>query len=219
MAGKGIFGRLRGLLSRGNKDQAPDITQGPSEADASLSSAAEEPQETPKIDLLLEALERQTALFERLFKELQRFSSANESLAGVARSMASADASTGRSMAELAERNEELGGELRSLVAASGRQVDLLQQIQADLTTPRQAEADMASALTRLSQSLETLNRSNSAHVELMEQIRDRLVGANEELDEIISRQGKRLTWLLLGVIVMLAALAAVIAIRGVFTW
>ena len=172
------------------------------------------PVDGAKLDQLLEALQRQTARIDALLQQA-RASAAR----GGDRIVAGIEPIPGggpveNSLKDLAQRSEEMAHELQSLVENSERQIDLLQKIQIDLAASTGDEGEKASAISRLSTAIEGLSRNAAAHAELMEQVRDRLAGANNELADAVASQGRRVAWLLVVVILFVAALAVMTAMR-----
>jgi len=114
------------------------------------------------------------------------------------------------------ERNAGLARQLQTIADAGGRQTELLEAVVSALADADQKDSQTARSISQLAEALDNANRSNAAHVEVIEQIRDRLLSANDEFDEIMRRHSRRTTWLLAGVLAMLAVVAAAIAVHGV---
>ena len=101
---------------------------------------------------------------------------------------------------------------LEEMNSKGEKQLDLLVEIQAALSSGQEDDTRAASCMNKLSEAIENSNRGNYAHVELMEQIRDRLAGSRDEAIEGWTRSARRLERLLWAMIALLAVLIAAVA-------
>lgn len=111
--------------------------------------------------------------------------------------------------------NEDLVRAVQDLAAESLKHTRLLEEVHAALAAKSDEEAKAAGTLARLGEQLENMNRSNAAHVEVMEQIRDRWANAKDNVADELIRQGRKAFGMLAAIIVLLAALVAVAVLRG----
>ena len=216
MAGRGLLGRLGGWLAGRKKDPLTEAAaeqidrQTGRQENPSGPAATEAPPQKSQLELLHEAVERHTGLIETALGELKRLSSAQEGLIQAVRSATGPDAPAGKSIAEVLERNEQLASELHELLTVSERQYELLQRMQVGMEAMREGELKAAATSGRVAEALDNLSRSNASQVELMEQVRDRLAGGDEELGDLIARQGRRMGQLLWVILAGLAVLVMV---------
>ena len=110
---------------------------------------------------------------------------------------------------QIAESNQELNETLQEVVSETQKQAQLLEGIREAACQRHQAEAHTAVALKAVSEALENLDRSNAAHIEVIEQMRDHWAAANEDIAGPIVRQGRMIRQFLIAVVVLLGVLAA----------
>lgn len=122
-----------------------------------------------------------------------------------------------QSLKRVGEKDHEIASALQDITSESQKQTDALRGIQTLLADSEKKESHLEAILRRLVEVMESSARANATHVELIEQVRDRLTGTNDELTSMISRHQKRLTWLLGAFIGLLTVFAGALAIRGFF--
>ena len=128
-----------------------------------------------------------------------------------------APADLAQTFKRVGEKDHEIASALQDITSESQKQTDALHGIQTLLSDSEKKESHLETILHRLIEVMENSARANVTHVELIEQVRDRLTGTNDELTDMIARHQKRLTWLLSAFVALLAALAGSLAIRGFF--
>ncbi len=113
----------------------------------------------------------------------------------------------------LEEHDEEHGESLHAAVEELQRQTEMLRNVQSELAAGKETREQTTQAISQLSGAIENINRTNTSHVELIEQIRDHLSVANEGVNERLERFQSRLTTLLIAILAGLGAIfLAVIA-------
>ncbi len=117
-------------------------------------------------------------------------------------------------LSRMSDPREELIQTLDDLASDSRRQSDILGEIQRALAEGNESDLRTASALSRLNESLDNLDHSNAAHVEIMEQMRDRWANAKDETADEMLRHGRNLSKLVLLAVALLAVLTFVEIIR-----
>ena len=95
------------------------------------------------------------------------------------------------------------------------RQAQTLERIFDELTRRPDIDTRIASSINSLSESMTNVSRGNQAHVELIEQLRDRLASSRDDTLEQLTSHARRLEKLLIAIIAMLALVivAAIISI------
>lgn len=117
-------------------------------------------------------------------------------------------------LSRMSDPREELIQTLDDLASDSRRQSDILGEIQRALAEGNESDIRTAAALTRLNESLDNLDHSNAAHVEIMEQMRDRWASDKDETTDEMLRHGRNLTKLLLVGVALLGVLTFVELVR-----
>lgn len=121
-------------------------------------------------------------------------------------------------LAALLDNQQQLIGSLQTVETESRRQSQAMEEISELLNSDRRQTDETAKAISRLAEAVENFNRSSASHIELIEQIRDRLAGTNDHLERIMTRHARRFTWLAIATFLMLAALAVVIYAHGLMS-
>jgi len=201
----------RGLWPKRGEEHADEpATERPAEGASPLAEQAQ-PSKDP-LALLAEAIEHQHRQAEALSRRLAELTGGIERLLEAQQSQAGIIGAMQEVPHRLTADSEELSGAMRDLAAEGQRQTELLHNIHASLASFSQADPQVAAALRRLADVLENVEKSNAAHVHLLEQIRDRLAGANPELNAALLKQGRQVSRATGWLIVLAAAIAALLA-------
>lgn len=150
---------------------------------------------------------------------MERLSHLPESLsrlAGALQSQAQLNERMQSALTTLAGPNQELLQSLHDLAMEGQKQTDLLEALRSDLDQRHESDVQMAGAISSLSQSLESFNRSNAAHIEIMEQMRDRWANAKDDIAQQLVRQGRKMAGLLIAILLVLAVGVAAVVFRAV---
>lgn len=182
----------------------------PSQAPAQPAPEAVRRPEVPtaeKIDLLLDALARQQKQVDAVLEQLPAC------VAAARRPAEQVPDGLREVIKRIGERDQEIASVLQEIVSEAVKQTDALRAIQASLAEEKPDDSGAADAMNRLAGVMEAYGKSQAAQVELMEQMRDRLGGANKELVELARGSERRFARLLYAAIALLGAiLVAVIA-------
>jgi len=114
-------------------------------------------------------------------------------------------------LAALLNNQQQLIGSLQTVETESRRQSQAMEEINELLNSDKRQTDETGKAISRLAEAMENFNRSSASHIELIEQIRDRMAGTNDHLERIMTRHARRFTWLAIATFIMLAVLAVVI--------
>lgn len=173
------------------------------------------PKDHPKLDRLLAALERQTAQIDALLQQVRISAARGGERPGADIMPIPSGGPMEDALKSVAQRSEEMAHELQSLVENSERQIDLLQKMQIDLASAAGIEGEKSGAMSRMSGAIENLSRNIAAQAGMLDQVRDRLAGANTDLAKAVASQGRRLAWLMVVAILLVAALAVMAAMSA----
>lgn len=156
-------------------------------------------------------------LLEAMQKQQQQVDTLLRQLAAPKASPLAAPADLTQTLKRVGEKDHEIASALQDITSESQKQTDALRGIQTLLAEGDKKESHLEAILHRLTGVMENSARANATHVELIEQVRDRLTGTNDELTDMIARHQKRLTWLLGAFVGLLTVLAGALAVRGFF--
>jgi len=117
-------------------------------------------------------------------------------------------------LTSLAEPNQDLVHALEGLSSEGQRQTDLLQTLVGRLEEARQRDAQSADAVARLPELLESLRLSNTAVVEMMEQIRDRWASTKDDLAKEMVRQGRKTIPLVIAILAVVGVQTLLLIVR-----
>jgi chromosome segregation ATPase len=108
---------------------------------------------------------------------------------------------------------DEILESMRDLATEAKNQTDCLQGIQQSMHTAEQTQQKVIASLAQLNEATETNNRATASQAELMEQVRDHLSNANNELREQVEAHTNQLKKLgIIGAIILVVGMAAMIA-------
>lgn len=107
--------------------------------------------------------------------------------------------------------DEEILESMRDLATEAKNQTDCLNGIQQSMHTSEQTQQKVIQSLAQLNEATETNNRATASQAELMEQVRDHLSNANDELRDQVEAHTNQLKKL--GIVVMAVLLAGMLAI------
>ncbi|MFP4435306.1 MAG: hypothetical protein ACOCWV_06050, partial [Planctomycetota bacterium] len=107
--------------------------------------------------------------------------------------------------------DDEILETMRDLATEAKNQTDCLNGIQQSMHTSEQTQQKVIQSLAQLNEATETNNRATAAQAELMEQVRDHLSNANDELRDQVEAHTNQLKKL--GIVVMAVLLAGMLAI------
>ncbi len=113
-------------------------------------------------------------------------------------------------LSRMSDPREELIQTLDDLASDSRRQSDLLTEIHRSLAERNESDLRTSSAITRLNDSMDSINSSNAAHVQIMEEMRDRFANAKDETAEEMLRLSRRTANFTLGAVILLLVIAIV---------
>lgn len=192
MPNNSFFARLASYLKprSGNK---------PGEASSSKAAPSPNPPVVVELPVLLQSA-------------LVRMQQLPDSIASLREAVLKGVSQTERLQASMRQDEDRLVPLLEEMNSKGEKQLDLLVEIQAALSSGQEDDTRAASCMNKLSEAIENSNRGNYAHVELMEQIRDRLAGSRDEAIEGWTRSARRLERLLWAMIALLAVLIAAVA-------
>ena len=160
-----------------------------------------------QVEKLLEGLQKQQQQIDTLLRQASAPKAAPQG----------APVELAQTLKRVGEKDHEIASALQDITSESQKQTDALRGIQTLLSDGEKKDSHLEAILKRLIEVMENSARANATHVELIEQVRDRLAGTNDELTDMIARHQKRLTWLLGAFVGLLAVLAAAMAVRGFF--
>ncbi|NLW88044.1 MAG: hypothetical protein GXY38_14370 [Planctomycetes bacterium] len=171
----------------------------PGEASSSKAASSPNPPVVVELPVLLQSA-------------LVRMQQLPDSIASLREAVLKGVSQTERLQASMRQDEDRLVPLLEEMNSKGEKQLDLLVEIQAALSSGQEDDTRAASCMNKLSEAIENSNRGNYAHVELMEQIRDRLAGSRDEAIEGWTRSARRLERLLWAMIALLAVLIAAVA-------
>ena len=118
-------------------------------------------------------------------------------------------------LADMATKNEQFLEAVEKIPAEAGRQTDLLEEINEQLTVTADAEDNMASGFKKFNEILARLNQNTISHTDSIMQMSKTFSTSEKFLKYVISRQNKQFIWVFavsLGVcLVAIAALTGII--------
>lgn len=216
---KGIFKRALAALSRPAAAAPP-----PTEPEAQVSFKACTPPEEPAIPLEAPDVPAEPAaapppaasyaLGDQTAEKLARLPDALDGLAAALTSGAEFQAKLEALLSRMSDPREELIQTLDDLASDSRRQSDLLTEIHRSLAERNESDLRTSSAITRLDDALDSINHSNAAHVQIMEEMRDRFASAKDETSAEILHATRRTAVLTLAAVVLLAVIALAEVVR-----
>ncbi len=107
--------------------------------------------------------------------------------------------------------DDEILESMRDLATEAKNQTDCLNGIQQSMHTAEQTQQKVIQSLAQLNEATETNNRATASQAELMEQVRDHLSSANDELRDQVEAHTNQLKKL--GIVVMAVLIAGMLAI------
>ncbi len=168
-------------------------------------------------EAMLEAVQEQSQKLQALLEETQGLVKTSRQTAETLRNAMTAKVEPDASHEDLVEKAEEIRSELQRMLELTETRGQLFEKMYAELSAANCNNALSSGSLDRLAVALEQFQRAHAAHVELMEQVRDRLAGSNDEFVETFNHQSRRVMSLLIVVVVLLAILAFVTVKKFVF--
>jgi len=199
MENKGFLGRLVGR----KESPAKDDSTAPPPAAANM----------PGFDKLMESLDSQQRQIQQLTVQLAEMTSRADKL--LARSPADLAEGFRETAARLLERDEEFISSLRAMEQELAHQTEMLQEVCSTFNSSSQAGAKAAESTEKIAGAIDMLSRSSAASVELMQQIRDRWANTGQDVTEIIVRQGRKTTMMLVWTIIALVLVATAMMVHG----
>lgn len=179
-------------------DDPPDEpdNDGPEPIGPLIEQAQHHPEPEPRGPALRESLGELVEMVGRTTELLEVQSKRQQQLTSALQAMPEAM----DEQAHVARRHAESADALLSNLRAHDKTLEHLAGSIATLTEKlsgaERAWTTSAEGVDRLNRVLEEFARNNSAHIELMEQLRDRLVGTNEQLHTLLAAQDRRLRWM-----------------------
>ncbi|HVT87812.1 MAG TPA: hypothetical protein VHD56_03085 [Tepidisphaeraceae bacterium] len=109
---------------------------------------------------------------------------------------------------------ERLGEILEKMSQSDGAQRESIDEIRERVETIRQTDEAISSNLSNLGSALQSVTRNSTAGTQVLEQMRDRISSRDDQLEQILHRQGTRFTAMLaVAIFLSISALAAVCVI------
>jgi hypothetical protein len=122
-------------------------------------------------------------------------------------------------LAEMAVKNEQFLEAVEKIPAETGRQTDLLEEINEQLSVTADAEYNMASGFKKFNEILARLNQNTISHTDSIMQMSKTFSTSEKYLKYVISRQNKQFIWVfavsLSVCFVAIAALTGIIFYRA----
>ncbi len=211
MTEKGFFGKIGSMFSGGRGSEGETSPAGePSAPDAGTERPRPE-----SADRLLEALDRQARALETLHARLGKLPETLATLGETLQHHIEVTEGLSGALQRLSSDDDELSATLHAIDGSTRRQTEAIEAMRDALASGQFNRQELAGALGKLAETINNTTRSNAAHVDLIERIRDRLAAANEGLEETLARHARRLTWLIGALVGMLALLVLAILAHG----
>ena len=213
MARKGFFSKLGGKRAKRKAEAGPDETNPPP---GQPPEDAEQPSPHHAVALddadeaivaLVEAIRRGQEHIETLAERLADTAAVAEKLTQASNAQRVLSESMQQTQERLAESHDDIAKSIRDLSEATEGQVELLQDIKSAASARAEADAEISAAVAGLTQAVEALNQGNAGLVAAVEGTRDQWDHANQALAKAVKRHERLLTWLVVSMFAIAAAL------------
>ena len=120
-------------------------------------------------------------------------------------------------LAEMAVKNEQFLEAVEKIPAETGRQTDLLEEINEQLSVTAGAEDNMAAGFKKFNEILAKLNQNTINHTDSIMQMSKTFSTSEKYLKYVISRQNKQFIWLF--VVSLSVCFVAIAALTGIILY